>query len=102
MTTNLLNATKMERDDLQVKLEEAQSRIVDLEQLLLSQAAPNQHNPWQNTIKSATSTSEADFEYKVRLVEERDRLLDQKSQLQDRVRGLTEENGVLKTTLDET
>eukprot|EP00354_Favella_ehrenbergii_P007664 CAMPEP_0170475920 /NCGR_PEP_ID=MMETSP0123-20130129/17485_1 /TAXON_ID=182087 /ORGANISM="Favella ehrenbergii, Strain Fehren 1" /LENGTH=83 /DNA_ID=CAMNT_0010746741 /DNA_START=392 /DNA_END=643 /DNA_ORIENTATION=- len=59
-------------------------------------------NPWQNTLRSAVISEEPDREYKVALVEERDRLLDQKSELQDRIRGHLDENAVLKTTLDET
>ena len=93
------------KEDLQIRLEEAQSRIVDLEQQVMSTLGGP--NPWQqNTLRSAAATSsggdEPDREYKVKLVEERDRLLDQKSELQDRIRGVVEENEVLKTTLDET
>ena len=63
--------------------------------------------PWGNTLKSTLMSAELqseelDRDYKIQLVEERDRLLDQKSELSDRLRGQIEENGVLKTTLDET
>ena len=105
MTQNELNVAKQEKEDLTIRLEEAQSRIVDLEQQVMSTLGGP--NPWQqNTLRSAAATSsggdEPDREYKVKLVEERDRLLDQKSELQDRIRGVVEENEVLKTTLDET
>ena len=111
MTQNKLNATKQENEDLQIRLEEAQSRIVDLEQQIMAmppaQLSAQPTAPWGNTLKSTLMSAELqseelDRDYKIQLVEERDRLLDQKSELSDRLRGQIEENGVLKTTLDET
>ena len=61
---------------------------MDLEQQILN-TQPAVQNPWrQSTTLSATGgafSSDADMEYKVKLVEEKDRLLDEKSKLQDRM-----------------
>ena len=82
MTQNTLNAERLEKQEIMNRLEEAQGRIVELEHINSrnTQGSATVVNPWQQTTQRSDPS---DIEYKVNLVQERDRLLDQKSELQD-------------------
>ena len=93
----MLNQERQEKDTLQGELESLNSRMAEL------QREAEEAKEALATAKSASEQQLApDTDYKVKLVEERNKLLQEKSELQDKILHHIEESKILKETLDET